>query len=257
MSFFVILTHLVEVRVIINTVMQKYIKWAVVLALVFAGAGYLYASLFHQESFVSRAQLIVLAPKTSNQPKDYASIATSYSSLEWVKGDLGLDDSVDDLRGYISATNVAGTNLIALSVVTDDAKKSQRIASSLTTSVGSQAKILFGENNTSVVDVASDGVSTGEANPARAALMAGLAGLLVVGAVAFVFFDPKKDKVSAKLDKGEDAPGGGSDADELVPANKGSSGAVDIKPVGYKYNYTYSRSGVDRRMSSTKSADKK
>lgn len=228
--------------------MDKYIKWAAVLALLCAGIGYLYAAFFYKTTYVSKAQLIVLAPKTVNQPKDYASIATSRSSLEWVKGDLGLSDTVEELQSYISATNTAGTNIVALEVTTDDPEKSERIAASLSTSVGGQAKMLFGENNTSVVGAASEAIATGKANPVKSALIGAVAGVFIVGAIAFIFYDPKKEPVKPVRKAFDHQAEEVNEDDRIIAsepkANKKAEDEkpVEIKPVGYKYNYVYSGS---------------
>jgi len=224
--------------------MKKYVLWGILLAVLGAGVGYVYSVYLYKVNYVSSAQLIVLTPKNVSQAKDYASIATSRSVLEAVREAIGTSDRISTLQDYVVATNISGTNMISIEVTTDDAAKSQAIAQSVSREIGNQAKVLFGENNTSIVDEASRGRQVGERNPIKASVVGAVAGIMLTLAAAFVFYDGKKEERGVSEDAGSDG-GVGSDLDvdddvinSITPrtiAPRASRRPVEIKKPGRLY----------------------
>lgn len=250
--------------------MNKFVGIGVFLAVAGAVAGFLYSIAFDKVSYSSSAQLIVLSPKTSNQAKDYASIATSRSVLEAVRGSTGIEDSIESMQQYVKTSNVSGTNIVEINVTTDDAIKSKQIAAAVAAAIGGQARQLYGEDNTSIVDAASDSVQVGDRNPIKATIFGAVAGLMLGVAVAFVFYDPnarkdnqrterlsalpKDDNVDGSDEAGEQGLDTEFDALSLVEVAKeiprkddAQKEVIDIKPVGYRYSYSYNGSDGEKK----------
>ena len=123
----------------------------------------------------------------------YSEIIKSSRIMKPVVEDLDLDYSVEDLQKIVVVTNVADTELIKISVNTDDPELSANIANKIAQVFSQEIKEIYEIQNLTVIDKAVVDDEPYNVNIVKQVIIYLLAGVVISFAVVFViyYFDNK------------------------------------------------------------------
>lgn len=123
----------------------------------------------------------------------YSEIIKSSRIMKPVVEDLGLDYSVEELQKIVVVTNVSDTELIKISVNTDDPELSANIANKIAQVFSQEIKEIYEIQNLTVIDKAVVDNEPYNVNILKQVVIYLLAGVVISFAVVFViyYFDNK------------------------------------------------------------------
>ncbi|MCI1217125.1 polysaccharide biosynthesis tyrosine autokinase [Bifidobacterium crudilactis] len=140
----------------------------------------------------------------ATQIKSYPSLATTQAVLDPVIKDLNLDMSVKDLGELITVTNPTNTMLVDISVETDDAAQSQKIANAVAESLSDTVKSSLYSSSNSPVKLAVVQKATLPESPSspniKLNLLIGIVLGIIVGILAALVRDMTDTRLSSVRD---------------------------------------------------------
>lgn len=135
----------------------------------------------------------------ATQIKSYPSLATTQAVLEPVIKDLNLDMSVKDLGELITVTNPTNTMLVDISVETDDAAQSQKIANGVAESLSNTIKSSLYSSSNSPVKLAVVQKATLPDSPSSPNIKLNLLIGIVLGIIVGILAALVKDMTDTRL----------------------------------------------------------
>lgn len=176
-------------------------NWLLILSITLAGlgAGLIYNQFIQTPMYKSNATLLVIKPAGSAQDatllNNYVQLFQSRRVLEPVIDNQDLDMTFEALIGNVSASNEKSTEVLRLSVSTNDPKVSQEFLAAAVEQFKKEAEALYDTKNLTVVDNASNAEPPYNVNkPLQLAIATG-AGFVVSLLVLFFIYDARGGKV--------------------------------------------------------------
>lgn len=177
-----------------------YIKrWWLILSLTVLGlvAGFLYANYVQTPLYKSDVSLLIVAsanPAASTQDttliNNYIELLSSRRVLESVIDKQNLSISYEELREAMTVTNNKSTQVIKVSVSSEDARTSQRVLGDAVASFRQEVKRLYAsDSNIQVVDDANLPNQPYNIHKELVIAAAGLAGLALSLVIIFIVYD--------------------------------------------------------------------
>jgi len=178
---------------------RKY--WVAILALTLAGfiIGLIYNNFIQIPKYKSNATLIIIKNDESTNSKNstiinnYIRLFKSRKVLGSTIRDLKINQSYESLVSSIKATNDTGTDVVRLSVSSDNFKTSQQTLDHAITIFKNEAKSLYKKDNIQIVDVASLETKPYNVNLAMQLLISTSIGFLLPVIVIFFIYDTDLD----------------------------------------------------------------
>lgn len=176
-------------------------NWLLILSLTLAGlgAGLIYNQFIQTPMYKSNATLLVIKDSGAAQDttllNNYVQLFQSRRVLEPVIQSQKLDMNFEQLIGNVSASNDKSTEVLRLSVSTNDPAVSQKFLAAAVDRFQDEAEELYDKRNIIVVDSASEAVPPYNVNkPLQLAIASG-AGFVVSLLVLFFIYDARGGKV--------------------------------------------------------------
>ncbi len=177
-------------------------NWLLILTITLVGfaAGLAYNQFIQVPMYKSNATLLFVNPNGRGSTQDatwlnnYVQLFQSRRVLEPVIKDQNLDASFDSFIGSVSAVNDKGTEVIRLSVSTDDPVRSQEFLRQAVLSFKAEAKELYGNDNLRIVDNASNAEPPYNVKKELQLAIATGAGFVVSLIVLFFIYDASGGK---------------------------------------------------------------
>ncbi len=183
-------------------------NWLLIVSLTLAGllAGVLYNSYVQVPMFKSNATLLYInegARSTQDVTllNNYVQLFNSRRVIEPVMQKLNVERSFEEMAASVSATNEKSTEVLKLSVATDDPELSRSFLREAVISFQEQAEELYGTDNLTVVDNASSAVPPYNVKQPQQLAIATAAGFVVSLITLFFIYDIKGDTVKPKVKK--------------------------------------------------------
>lgn len=176
-------------------------NWLLILSITLAGlmAGLVYNQFIQTPMYKSNATLLLIKSTGSSQDttllNNYVQLFQSRRVLEPVIGEQQLGVTFDEFKGNVSAVNDKNTEVIRLSVSTSNPEKSKKFLEAAVVNFKTEAKELYGSDNLTVVDNASDAVPPYNVNKTLQLAIASGAGFVVSLLVLFFIYDARGGKV--------------------------------------------------------------
>ena len=138
-------------------------RWRLIITLSLIGfiGGLIYNGFIQTPQYKSNATLIIIQGDNSSTTKNstlinnYIELFKSRKVLEPTISDLKLDKTYEELSKSISATNDNSTEVVKLSVSSNDPKKSKRILNYAIDQFEKEGKKIYHKDNIQIVDSAS------------------------------------------------------------------------------------------------------
>lgn len=190
--------------------MRFYAKnWLLIVSVTLAGlfAGLIYNSFIQVPMYRSSATLLLIDPTKTRTAQDvtlinnYVELFQSRRVIEPVIEAQKIDTTYEALVSSVSATNEKGTEVINVSVSTTDPERSQKFLRGTVNSFKNQVAELYGKDNISVVDNASEAIPPYNVKHAQQLAIATAAGFVVSLIVLFFIYDIKGDGLDKKGNK--------------------------------------------------------
>ncbi len=191
-------------------------KWLVIISIAIGGAGIgiVYAYFIQQPVYESSATVLLLDTErtTANQESvtlnNYMELMTSRRVLEPVIDRLNYSGSYDTLVENITVTNARGTDMITVSMSTNNARTSRALLESTLQEFGEQARNLYGDTSvrTSVVDAASEPNNPSNVKPVQQIGLATAAAIALAFIILFFMFDYKNSRRSKEESQQKSRP---------------------------------------------------
>lgn len=176
-------------------------NWLLILSITLAGlaAGLIYNQFIQVPMYKSNATLLVIKESGSAQDttllNNYVQLFQSRRVLEPVIKAQNLDMTFEEISGGVSAVNEKSTEVLRVSVSTDNPQVSQKFLAAAVDSFRNEAENLYDKRNITVVDNASEAVPPYNVNkPLQLAIATG-AGFVVSLLVLFFIYDARGGKV--------------------------------------------------------------
>ena len=118
----------------------------------------------------------------------YSEIIRSRRVLNKVIKNLKLDTTWDQLQKKVSVTNKADTELISITVVSDDSKIAPSVANEIADVFSDDIVTIYNIQNISIIDYAIESEKPYNINYTKQTIIATLAGIVVACAIIFVMF---------------------------------------------------------------------
>jgi len=184
-------------------------NWLLILSLTLAGllGGLVYNTFVQVPLYKSDATLLFINSAGSSSTQDvtkinnYVELFKSRRVLEPVLNDQKLDMSYDQIAASVSAANEKGTEVIKLSVSTDNPDDSRKFLRAAVVSFKSEAKDLYGTDNLSIVDNASSAIPPYNVNKLMQLAISTAIGFVVSLIVLFFIYDIKGDAIKKRVRK--------------------------------------------------------
>jgi capsular polysaccharide biosynthesis protein len=176
-------------------------NWLLILSLTLAGllGGFIYNQFVQVPMYKSEATILFINPEATNSAQDttiinnYVELFSSRRVIEPVIQEQKIDIAYDTLVKSISATNEKGTEVIRLSVSTDNSKTSSNFLKAAVVSFKEKANELYGKDNLKVVDNASNAEPAYNVNKPIQLLLATAIGFIVSCISLFIVYDIRGD----------------------------------------------------------------
>lgn len=183
-------------------------NWLLILCLTLTGLliGVLYNNYVQVPMYKSNATLLYINPNARTTQdvtllNNYVQLFTSRRVIDPVLQDLNIDKSYDEFAGAVTASNEKGTEVLKLSVATDDPDLSREFLSEAMISFQEQAENLYESDNLTVVDNASMATPPYNVNHAQQLIIASLIGFATSLIALFFVYDIKGDLPKNKSKK--------------------------------------------------------
>ena len=178
-------------------------NWLLILSITLAGlaAGLIYNQFIQVPMYKSDATLLLIKEDGVSQDmnatllNNYVQLFQSRRVLEPVMQDQKLDMKFEDFVKRVSATNEKSTEVLLLSVSTDDPEVSERFLGAAVQNFKSEAEELYGKDNLTIVDDASNAEPPYNVNKVLQLAIASGIGFIVSLLVLFFIHDIKGGKV--------------------------------------------------------------
>ena len=213
-------------------------NWLLIVSLTLAGllAGVLYNSYVQVPMFKSNATLLYInegARSTQDVTllNNYVQLFNSRRVIEPVMQKLNVERSFEEMAASVSATNEKSTEVLKLSVSTDDPDFSRTFLREAVISFQEQAEELYGTDNLTVVDNASSAVPPYNVKQLQQLAIATAAGFVVSLITLFFIYDIKGDTVKPKVKKVVAKTSGGKKKPTVKSAQSNAKTAKVTKAV--------------------------
>lgn len=167
---------------------------------IFAIIGYIYTTTFTTPMYTSSTTLVLAGTNdetagegssitttdltlNSKLVSTYSQLVKSNKVVRQVISNLGINISEEDLRNNISVSSVSDTELIKITVKTDNPQYSADIANETAKVFTSEVAEIYNINNVHVVDVAEESTTPSNINHKKDIIMSAIIGLII----AFVY----------------------------------------------------------------------
>lgn len=184
-------------------------NWWIILSFTLLGllAGVIYNQFIQVPMYKSNATLLFINPGASSSTQDatllnnYVQLFQSRRVLEPVISEQKLGVTFDQFSPAVSAVNEKGTEVIKLSVSTEDPAKSQKFLKAAVDSFKKEAEALYETDKLQIVDNASEAVPPYNVKKELQLAIAAGAGLVLSLIVLFFIYDAKGGKVEKRVKK--------------------------------------------------------
>jgi capsular polysaccharide biosynthesis protein len=181
-------------------------NWLLIVSITLAGllAGVIYNQFIQQPLYKSNATLLFINPGSTTSTQDstllnnYVQLFQSRRVLEPVISEQKLGLTYEEFSPSVSATNEKGTEVIKLSVTSDNSDKSQKFLAAAVESFKDEAEKLYTTDKLQVVDNASNAEPAFNVNKLQQAALATGMGFVLSLIVLFFVFDAKGGQVTKK-----------------------------------------------------------
>jgi capsular polysaccharide biosynthesis protein len=181
-------------------------NWLLILSITLGGllAGVIYNQFIQQPLYKSNATLLFINPGSSTSTQDstllnnYVQLFQSRRVLEPVISEQKLGVTYDEFSPSVVATNEKGTEVIKLSVTTDNSDKSQKFLAAAVDSFKAESEKLYTTDKLQVVDNASNAEPPYNVNKPIQAVLATVTAFVLSLIGLFFVFDAMGGKVSEK-----------------------------------------------------------
>ncbi|MBP5674769.1 hypothetical protein J6W91_00365 [Candidatus Saccharibacteria bacterium] len=188
----------INLREILNYLMEKFWLIVVILLAVFAG-GELYTALLKTPLYESKTNVVLISESSkeittndvtlsNNLVKTYSEIVKSRNVLTKVINKLHLDMSYEQLAGKVSVSSVTSTQLITIRVSDPSSADAKTIANEIGTIFKSEIKSIYGIDNVQIVDEAVESSSAYNINIIKESIIYLIAGLVIGVGAAYVMY---------------------------------------------------------------------
>ena len=184
-------------------------NWLLILSLTLSGllAGFIYNEYVQTPMYKSEATILFINPNSANSIQDvttinnYVELFESRRVLNPVIEDQLVGITYDEFSSSVEASNQKDTGVINLSVITDNAGKSQRFLNAAISSFKKEAISLYETDKLQVVDRASDATSAYNVHTSTQLIIAAGAALVLSLIILFFIFDATGGKVTKLIKK--------------------------------------------------------
>lgn len=190
-------------------------KWIALLTIIGALAGFVYNSYIQVPLYKSDATLLLLqqgerkATQDTTLINNYIQLLKSRRVLEPVIEKQNNEISYEQLSSSITATNEKNTEVIKISIATDNSQMSKKLADGTVDSFKNEVKEIYNLDNIRIVDSASISNQAFNVNRPLFVALSTSVGLFLSIIVLFFIYDfksGKKDKFAKDVDEKEDKP---------------------------------------------------
>jgi len=186
--------------------------WIVTFTTIGVLSGFAYNNYIQTPLYKSSATLLLISPADQKAAQDatlinnYVELFKSRRVLEPVIKKQNLNTPYESLVSSIEATNEKTTEVIKVSISTDNAQTSKSVAEGAVASFKEQVTQLYGTDNVNVVDNANLPTSPYNVHEELVLLLAGAIGFMATIIVLFFIYDltPKTKKKRAAKSKTEE-----------------------------------------------------
>jgi len=186
-------------------------KWIALLTIIGALAGFVYNSYIQVPLYKSDATLLLVKQDASTATQDttlinnYIQLLKSRRVLEPVIEKQNNEISYEQLAASVTATNEKNTEVIKLSIATDNSQMSKQLVDGTIESFKGEVKEIYNTDNVRIVDNASSPSQPFNVNRAMSVILTTLSGfLLSVVALFFIYdFTAGKSVGNRKKEKNE------------------------------------------------------
>ena len=198
----------IDLKEIFSIFWKKKVEIILIIA-IFAVIGYIYTTVFTTPMYTSSTTLVLAGTndETAEGKQDsitttdltlnsklvstYSQLVKSNKVVRQVISNLGIDISEETLRNNISVSSVSDTELIRITVTTDNPQYSADIANETAKVFTSEVAEIYNINNVHVVDVAEEQNTPSNINHKKNIIMFAAIGLVI--AVIYVIVENMLD----------------------------------------------------------------
>ena len=190
-------------------------KWLTIAIFVMVGAisGIVYTYFIQSPEYTSKATLLLVGTNRTSSTQDsvvlnnYVQLFTSRRVLDSVVSDQNYDKGYDTLAANTTAQNVKNTDIINVSISTQDAKQSKALLEDAIGSFRAEAKELYGDSSIkiSVVDSASQPTRPTNIKPVVQIGLAVAAAFVLSLVSLFFMYDYRHTQASKKTTRSKSA----------------------------------------------------
>lgn len=219
-------------------------NWLLILSLTLTGlaAGLIYNQFIQVPMYKSNATLLLTKERGVTQDvtllNNYVQLFQSRRVLEPVIKKQKIDATYNEFAGNVSATNAKSTEVLKLSVSTNDPQVSRDFLREAVIIFKAEAKKIYGSDDLTVVDNASNAVPPYNVKKLQQLAIASAAGFVVSLLVLFFIYDARGGKVdnwgkkSRRVVKEEPAPQTVvPEAEPAIADEPASMVLVDVEPI--------------------------
>lgn len=176
-------------------------NWLLILSITLTGlaAGLIYNQFIQVPLYKSNATLLLTKDRGATQDttllNNYVQLFQSRRVLEPAIENQKINTTYDAFVGNVEAVNTKGTEVIKLSVSTTNPEQSRNFLSEAVVIFKTEAKKIYGADNLTIVDNASDAVPPYNVKKGQQLAIASAAGFVVSLLVLFFIYDARGGKV--------------------------------------------------------------
>lgn len=182
-------------------------NWLIIISLTATGllGGLVYNTFIQTPLYRSDATLLFINSSQQSSTQDvtllnnYVQLFRSRRVLQPVIDDQKINISYDKFVGSVSALNNKGTEVISLSVSTDNPNSSRNFLKEAVISFKKESKSLYVSDNLIIVDDASDSSTAYNVHKSAQLAIASSVGFVLSLIVLFFIYDVKGDKSKIKM----------------------------------------------------------
>lgn len=184
-------------------------NWLLIVSLTLIGllGGLVYNTFVQKPLYKSDATILFINSESTNSTQDttqinnYVELFKSRRVLDPALQDQKIGISYDQFAGSVDAVNEKGTEVIKVSVKTNNPAVSRDFLHEAILSFKQQAQNLYGKDNLSIVDSASDAQPPFNVNKGKQLLISIVTGFAVSLIVLFFIYDVKGDAIKPRVKK--------------------------------------------------------
>lgn len=238
-------------------------KWIALLTIIGALAGFVYNSYIQVPLYKSDATLLLVKQDAAGAAQDttlinnYIQLLKSRRVLEPVITKQNNEISYEQLSASVTATNEKNTEVIKLSISTDNAKMSKELVDGTIISFKNEVKEIYDLDNIRIVDSASISIQPFNVNkPLFIALPTAVGLFLSVITLFFIYdFNRGRNAKEAKAKEVKEKPISSKSIESNVVTKKKQTNVKDA--VGLLIGAELKKATVKKKSKKTKSSKKK